>query len=159
MNIEDNLYPNKEKRKKELQDGQGIYISATVLILLGMAGCIMMKIFSIHITWPYPCFLKEVVHLYCPGCGGTRAFYALLRFDLPDAVLSNPLVPYMAGIFLYYYIGTTLAVLCKGRRIFFRPGKWMYLIGILLLVYTAVIRNVMAVFWGIDYLNEVARFW
>ena len=42
----------------------------------------------------YDCFLNDVLHLYCPLCGGTRAVLALLRLDIPTAFCYNP------GVFL-----------------------------------------------------------
>jgi hypothetical protein len=38
-----------------------------------------------------PCKLNQLTGFYCPGCGGTRAFQALARADLPGAMRMNPL--------------------------------------------------------------------
>jgi hypothetical protein len=39
------------------------------------------------------CLLHRTTGLHCPGCGGTRAFYALLRGDWAAAVRWNFLAP------------------------------------------------------------------
>lgn len=38
-----------------------------------------------------PCFFHTLTHLYCPGCGTTRALHALLHGQLALAVQMNPL--------------------------------------------------------------------
>ncbi|ETC89952.1 hypothetical protein XHC_0522 [Xanthomonas hortorum pv. carotae str. M081] len=37
-----------------------------------------------------PCVFRAVTGCYCPGCGMTRALYALVHFDLPGAFAMNP---------------------------------------------------------------------
>ena len=41
--------------------------------------------------WP-PCFFQRFTGLYCPGCGNTRAMYALLHLDFPTAFSRNLLL-------------------------------------------------------------------
>lgn len=36
-----------------------------------------------------PCLFHELTHLYCPGCGGTRAAILLLRGDILGALRMN----------------------------------------------------------------------
>ena len=45
------------------------------------------------------CRFSQSFHLYCPGCGGTRAVKHLLHFDLVRSFLSHP-IPIYAGILL-----------------------------------------------------------
>ncbi len=42
-----------------------------------------------------PCFFSEFLGIYCPGCGGTRAFEALFHGQFLLALWYHPLVPYM----------------------------------------------------------------
>lgn len=146
-------------KRRRLQEGQGFYIAATIFLVMGILFAVICDVFHLQFPLSSPCFLDEQLHLYCPGCGGTRALFALMRFSLAESVLSNPIVLYLVFLFLYYYIGTTLAVLAKGRRIYFRPGYWMIWIGVLLIIWTGVLRNVLAIRYGIDYLGDVAPYW
>lgn len=42
------------------------------------------------------CIFYRVTHLYCPGCGGTRAYYSLLHGDFVMMFRYNPLlVPFL----------------------------------------------------------------
>jgi len=38
------------------------------------------------------CIIKSHFHIYCPGCGGTRALEALLRLHIRESFYYNPLV-------------------------------------------------------------------
>lgn len=145
--------------KKTYLPGQRIYYVATALLLLGLLTAVVCDMGNWQFALSSPCFLNRYCHLYCPGCGGTRAAFALIHGKLVSSILYNPIPLYMAGLFLYYYIGTTLAIWSKGRRVFFKPGWWMVVIFVILIVWTFGIRNVLAVKYGIDYIGEVAPYW
>lgn len=85
--------------------------------------------------------------------------YALFRMDILESIMCNPIVLYGVFLFLYYYIGTTLAVLNKGRKVYFKPGWWMLGVLIVLLVWTTIVRNILAIGFGIDPLGDVAMHW
>lgn len=46
------------------------------------------------------CLFRAVTGIPCPTCGGTRAFLALARFDVPAALAWNPLVTLAALVFV-----------------------------------------------------------
>ena len=50
-----------------------------------------------------PCFSYEAFHIYCPGCGSTRAVFALLHGDILLSLRQNVLVSMyiIAGILIY----------------------------------------------------------
>lgn len=139
--------------------GKRLYQMATVLLGLGIVFAVVCDLFHLSFPVSIPCFFDTYMHIYCPGCGGTRAMYALFRLDIFESIRCNPIVIYGAGLFLYYYIGTTLAVLNKGRKIYFKPGWWMLWVLIVLLVWTTIIRNILAIQFGIDPLGDVAIHW
>ena len=96
-----------------------------------------------------PCFFSNVLGIYCPGCGGTRAVYALLHGEFMKAVWYHPLVPYGAvtggGFMLtqgFYRLGF--------RHI--KPWKYhnWYLYGAMsVLVCYFLIKNLLRLVWGI----------
>src|SRR5688572_22304721 len=50
----------------------------------------------------YPgCMFNEMTGLHCPGCGSTRALYALLHLDLAQALAWNPLFVICAPLIVY----------------------------------------------------------
>jgi len=62
------------------------------------------------------CVLNEKLGIYCPSCGGTRAFMALIDGDFVGAFLYNP---FLFTVFIPFivYIGVTCA-----RRLI--TGRW-----------------------------------
>lgn len=98
------------------------------------------------------CFAKQVFHLYCPGCGGTRAIRSLLHGELWTAICYH--FPAVISVFLFvsYFITQTLQRLSKGK-IKGMSFKGWYLYGILaLIVINCIIRNILLVAYGIQIL-------
>ena len=62
-----------------------------------------------------PCLLRSFTGYYCPGCGGTRALYALLHLQLWRSVCFHPLVPYGAAVYLWFMISHTIEKLSRHR--------------------------------------------
>ena len=92
----------------------------------------------------YPvCLFHKITSLNCPGCGMTRALFALLHGDLVVALRDNAL--FVAGIFLLGGRGGWLAVKkFRGQRSgeFFRVN-WLWPVLFVALVFT-VLRNLPA---------------
>lgn len=101
-----------------------------------------------------PCFFKEVTHLYCPGCGGTRSVIALLHLDIKRAFLCNPTVVYVAIMFLWCMLGTVIWKLTGKKIKAMQPQLWMLILGVVLFFGFAIIRNIMVYKFGYDYLGD-----
>ena len=76
------------------------------------------------------CLFHEWTGLYCPGCGGTRALYALLHGDLKTSLHEN-LLMIPAGL-------TAAALIVKPRIALRRPVAVAIIVTI---VAFAVLRN------------------
>lgn len=50
------------------------------------------------------CMVHRVTGLHCPGCGGTRAFFAFLKGDIATSWRMNPLFLSSVGIGLIFLI-------------------------------------------------------
>ena len=101
------------------------------------------------------CSLVEVAHMYCPGCGGTRAVYALLRLDIISAIRYNISVPFGAFVYLYYDIGALVAII-SGNDKYWKNQKFILIyifIGILLLNF--LVRNILLWGFGIDVIGDI----
>lgn len=74
-------------------------ITNFIIIIIGIIYLIWYRLTHLGI----PCVFRLVTDLYCPGCGITRMFVAISRFDFAEAIRSNAfvfvLLPY--GIFVY----------------------------------------------------------
>lgn len=104
-----------------------------------------------------PCGLKSFFHLYCPGCGGTRALEHLLHLRLMQSLLCNPLVLFMALSLIYYWFKTLIELIRQHGDAFFSIHLgflWAFLI---ILVVFFFIRNFLLLKFGIDYLGELTE--
>lgn len=52
----------------------------------------------------FECAIRRVSGLPCPGCGGTRAFYHLLRGEIAQSLRFNPIVIYGAAAYLHFML-------------------------------------------------------
>lgn len=102
------------------------------------------------------CSLKEVTGLYCPGCGGTRATKALLRFQILKSIYYNAAVPYAAVVYVLFM---TKMFLKKHvdyfRNRFKRPGHLLVYIyiGIGILIIQWVVKLVFLLKYHIAWLK------
>lgn len=76
-------------------------VKAGALLLVGC----LYALFCRKTGWGIPCLFYVFTGLYCPGCGATRMFTALLRLDFAGAFHSNPALllalPVLAGLLLH----------------------------------------------------------
>lgn len=72
---------------------------------------ILWVVFSEDLPMP-PCLFKTLTGYPCPGCGGTRAAYALLHGDLLRALLINPL----SCLLIIFYMAMLVWALRDGYK-------------------------------------------
>jgi Protein of unknown function (DUF2752) len=66
----------------------------------------------------YPrCPIYESTHLLCPGCGGTRALYELLHFNLRGALHYNALVTVLFPLALLWLAANGYRAYRNGRSV------------------------------------------
>ena len=104
------------------------------------------------------CLLHDFLHLYCPGCGGTRAIVALLRGQILHSLRCNPLSAYLAVGFLVTDIRAGIAIARK-QPFAIRIPLWYFWIMLILAVITCIARNTLMITIGYDYLGDLVRFW
>ena len=98
------------------------------------------------------CAFYSLTGLYCPGCGGTRAVYSLLRLRIFDAIKYNITVPLGAFVYIYYNVRAFIAGL-KNDTEYFKNQKYplcIVLVAVLLLNF--VLKNVLLIFFGIRFM-------
>lgn len=94
--------------------------------------------------WMPGCFFRKLTDLECPGCGMTRATYAVLHGRFAEAFRLNPV-----GIILFplAMIGLGLEVLgwVRGKTVYPRlsVGKWGAIIIAAVLMIWWVVRNLI----------------
>ncbi len=97
----------------------------------------------------FPCLLLRFTGLYCPGCGGTRALFALCNGRIVEALWYHPLVPYSFGLYLVFMITHTL----ERRKVPHIKGilyRNVYLyIAVGIIAFQFVLKNVLRIFFKI----------
>ncbi len=101
-----------------------------------------------------PCVFHELFHIYCPGCGGTRAFFELLHGNIISSLYYNPAVLLGMILILYYEIGAIVTIVKKdGKYYYYQKGKLIYGYLIIITLFT-IMRDFMLVGMGIDMLGD-----
>lgn len=94
------------------------------------------------------CIMLDVLHLYCPACGVTRAIKSLLQFDILASIKYNPIVFIGAVLFVLYNIAMIRHLIKGGdRECLLKP--WMAYVVLGFWMVYAIVRNVL-LFYGID---------
>jgi hypothetical protein len=112
-----------------------------LLVVLALAGVGMVFFFNPATHSFYPgCTFHQLTGLNCPGCGMTRAFYALLHGHFASALRDNGLL--IAALAALTVRGVWLAVQkLKGRPAGeFFPAKFLWPLLVVAVVFT-VLRN------------------
>ena len=130
------------------------------IIFGAMNGCLILAIALFPIYWKYiriipdlGCLMLEYLHIYCPACGGTRAFKALLQFDIISSIRYNPIVVIGAVLFVIYEIGMIKGLMSKKEReCLVKP--WMVYVVVGFWMTYAIVRNVLLCY-GIDLTGNV----
>jgi hypothetical protein len=124
-----------------------------IVAAFGLYALLMQRLFP---NGYFHCVLHDLLHLYCPFCGGTRAFLALLRLDVLAALRLNCAI-LLAGVLLAVLDVRALILLCRKSD---KPLLWprlgraaiLYFGGYLLVINTLMLN-------GIDLAGDLAPYW
>lgn len=97
----------------------------------------------------FSCRFHDLLHLYCPACGGTRAIASLLRLDIISALRQNVSAVVLAAGLVYLDIRAIAAAIRNEDRIFHidKSILWAYLAFVI--VY-AIVRDILLVCFSVD---------
>ena len=106
-----------------------------------LAVCALIAWFVLHYVTLLPCPSYTLLHIYCPGCGSTRAVGALMHGDVLLSLRQNPAIVVMLLLAALYYLEFALKV--WGVRFRIPPlHNWKFIAALLVLwVAYAVVRN------------------
>ncbi|WP_301965512.1 DUF2752 domain-containing protein [Ruminococcus sp.] len=88
-----------------------------------------------------PCYIHHFTGLYCPGCGATRAVYALVNGDILLSLRQNAFLAVGIVIVLILYIQFVLRAFGKKINTFINMQGFIWIMFALLIVYT-ILRNI-----------------
>ncbi|MDD6380922.1 MAG: DUF2752 domain-containing protein [Lachnospiraceae bacterium] len=100
------------------------------------------------------CLFHKVTGLYCPGCGGTRAFLYLIHGHPLLSLWYHPFVIYMVFMLVYYvYSGVKRAVFLKKYPATQKgPGfrTWPLWGALIVIAANCIFKNIILLGGGID---------
>ena len=104
----------------------------------------------------FHCFMHDLMRLYCPFCGITRAFMALLRLQIAEAFRLNApaMLALMAAVVLDI---RAFVILCRRSEKRLIPPSTETVAVIYFVACTAV-RNLLML-GGIDHAGDLAQYW
>lgn len=143
---------NSWRKKAERRSGEQMDWNDEVMyrVMMGLAAAVILAAAVLFFVpdlrnrfQAMPCALRAMTGLYCPGCGGTRAFLFFLHGQLGKSLYYNPAVSCVLIFCLVYMASHTLKHLTGGkiRGIHYR-NLYCYL-GLALLVANWVWKNYM----------------
>ena len=138
------------------------FISTTVILAIILVGFVVFSYYPIdNLAQEGHCNFSQQFHLYCPGCGGTRAVESLLHGHVITSFMQNPVPVYAILLFLRIWIALFHnTFFCK-----IQSKLWIVLYsweawGILFVVVgNFIIRNLLLVFFGWDYLGDMTQYY
>lgn len=97
----------------------------------------------------FSCYIYDNFHIYCPGCGSTRAFISLLNFDIIKSFYYNSAVLYSVIILFLYLFTQTNDRLFKHKKYLMPYSNFYLYTGICILLFNCIIRNVLLLMFKI----------
>lgn len=123
------------------------------LLSVALLYLLVMRLYDTHASEPY-CSFQNTFHLYCPGCGGSRALRYLLTLRLPSAFITYP--PIFVGVGVIIYAEVLLVLGIKEKDPFYIkkfkiPTLALFPLAAIVFFF---IRNAL-LFAGIDFLGDI----
>ena len=129
-------------KKKEFDLHTYIYIVGVVAIAIIPLGIFVWKRLIIQFPFLRDCFFYSNYHIYCPGCGGTRAVQYLLKGEILKSLQAHPIVLYSLIIYLYYMIAYTIKLALKKIHFIKVEFHIGYLYGaFMIIIVNCIIKN------------------
>ena len=101
-----------------------------------------------------PCPLHELFHLYCPGCGGTRAIFAFLQGKFWESLCLNPAIILGILLILHYEIGVILTLVKKNGKRYYCNSMIPAILYLIIVIIFAIVRNYLLIECGVDMLQD-----
>lgn len=95
----------------------------------------------------YECWVRKQGGFYCPGCGGTRAFFAFLEGRFVASFFYHPAVPYIGMLYIVFMLRGVLHFLTKGRMSFMRFQAGYVYAAVAIILVQFVIKNAYLLFY------------
>lgn len=122
------------EQKKRMRE---LIIKYATVLAVGMGYWLFVKLTG----WGIPCISRLITNKYCPGCGISRMFMALMRLDIVAAARYNLLVLCLLPFFLVLLVYKSVLYIKDGGSKMGKPEMVFYVIAFILAIAFAILRN------------------
>ncbi len=136
-----------------------VFIWVTVSIVLALILAIVWEKSPLIGLLPSGCIFQRAMHIYCPGCGGTRACFHMLHLHPVESFLYHPIIPFVVLILADYYIGAVITLIKHNGKRYYYLRDWFCYIALAIVLGNFIIRNVLLIGFHIDYIGDLLRYW
>lgn len=135
-----------------------LYITGLILLLAAPVLFLAYRYLSARLPlFAIPCLLRTFTGYYCPGCGGTRAVWALLHLQLWRSFCYHPMVPYGAALYVWFMISHTIEKLSHHRlRIGMKWNPLWLWIALVLLLLNVLVKDGALLLFHVDLLQIIS---
>lgn len=124
---------------------QDIYLYIIGWVGIGLIIIYLFLKYALHVAlidFAGPCVLNMLTGFYCPGCGGTRAVFALAKGDILKSFVYHPFVPYAAVLGGWFMISQTIERISHGKIKIALHFRMIYVwVGLALIALNAIWKN------------------
>lgn len=113
-----------------------LFVLLVAAMLLAAGGYLLIRFCGLEdYAWGTPCLFLRLTGWYCPGCGGTRAFLALIKEgDIVKSLQYHPVILYSIGFVTIFFGWQLIHYVSRGRvRAFPYHNAYAYAVFVLLL--------------------------
>lgn len=140
-----------EKHHYREMDGSTLVVYRMCVFLLPvLLTCVIVFIAAgrLFLSSGGTCTFLSLTGLYCPGCGGTRAFNELIHFHILKSFYYHPFVPYSIFAYLLFTVNSFLYRHNKKCIEKLNPFA-LIIIGGALIFLNVFFKNAVVLIWGI----------
>ena len=120
--------------------------------------CLKTMIEFIQELFAGECYFRTHFHIYCPGCGGSRAVIALLQGDIIKSLWYNPItILFLLDVVLTLLIDI-ITYTSRGKYVFSKLRLFYNLGFLVFIVFYFLFRNYLWLAHGIDVLGDFSEF-
>lgn len=102
---------------------------------------------TIHMA---PCMIHAMTGYYCPGCGGTRATYALLHGKIITSLYYHPIVVYGVVVGGWFMISQTIERISRGKIHIGMHYRDLYLwLALVIAIVNCLVKNLILATTGV----------
>lgn len=130
---------------------KSFYIAGWIVIIIAGIFLLMIKVLGHGLPGVFPpCRVRMLTGYYCPGCGATRSFKALLTGHWIRALQYHAFVPYVFWLGGWFMISQTLERASGHRLPVGLHFRNLYIwIGLGILFGNFLVRDLALYFWGL----------